>query len=92
MKYSAPTRLLSLMLVAASVIPAAADELTKTQFIQLDADNNGYLTQREIEAQPESSRWLQISTYGSFTLADVNSDGQVDQAEFSAFEKALPVE
>ncbi len=92
MKYSLPTRLVSLMLVAASVIPAGADELTKTQFIQLDVDRNGYLTQHEIKAQPESSRWLQISTFGSFTLADVNSDGQVDQAEFSAFEQALPVE
>lgn len=92
MKHSAPTGLVSLMLVAVSGIPAAADELTKTRFIQLDANRDGYLTQHEIRTQPESSRWLQISTYGSFTLADVNSDGQVDEAEFSAFEQALPVE
>lgn len=92
MKYSAPTRLASLILVATFVIPAGADELTETQFIQLDGDSSGYLTRQEIRAQPEYARWLQISTYGGFTLADVNSDDRVDPAEFSAFEQLLPVE
>lgn len=92
MKTSAPIRLTGLALVAMSALPAVADDVAKTKFTQLDADGSGYLTRQEISTQTELSRWVQISTYGSFTLADVNSDGRVDAVEFSAFEETLPVE
>ncbi len=92
MRYLSIAAPLGFALVTAFVTAAGADELTKTQFVQLDGDGDGYLSRTEISAQPEYSRWMQISTYGSFDLADVNADDRVDQSEFSAFEQLLPVE
>ncbi len=49
------------------------------EFSQLDADGNGALTATEAQQSPElSSNWKEY---------DKNEDGQLNRAEFSAFEK-----
>ncbi len=62
------------------------------QFYQLDTDGDGLVSKSEIEAQPELTRGMEVSTYGSFRMGDINSNGYLDQAEFQAIEEVLPVE
>lgn len=47
-------------------------------FSDLDKDNKGHLTQQDIQSYPQiQTQWEQM---------DVDKDGQVNRAEFSAFE------
>ncbi len=71
---------------------AFADEPGAVPFRQLDTDQDGYVTKAEIEAKPTFTRTMQISTYGSFELADIDKDGRLTVQELAAFEEELPVE
>lgn len=57
---------------------AIAGEQQGEMFKQLDTDQDGYISAEEAEAHGDlTSQWNSV---------DKNSDGQVDQSEFSAFE------
>lgn len=60
------------------------------QFRQLDTDNNSLLSQEEFYAQPQAARKLKM--YNRFGQADFNADGEIDKAEFSAFEAPASVD
>lgn len=62
------------------------------QFYQLDTDADGLVSKSEIDAQPEITRLMEVSTYGSFNRGDFNSNGYLDWLEFQAIEEMLPVE
>lgn len=57
---------------------AIAGEKQDEMFKQLDTDQDGYISAEEAQAHGDlTSQWDSV---------DQNSDGQVDQSEFSAFE------
>lgn len=57
---------------------AAQAETPSSQFQNLDADANGYLSQQEAASNADlSKRW---------EVLDANKDNQLDTSEFSAFE------
>lgn len=62
------------------------------QFIQLDTDGDGLITRQEIAAQPELTRWMEVSVAGGFEMGDFNSDGFLDWPEFLANEEEIPAE
>lgn len=68
------------------------DEVATAQFAALDVDANGYLSKDETKRKNEAARWLSISSYGGFELADSNGDGKVNETEFLEYEEDLPVE
>ncbi len=72
--------------------PTLAHDTGAVSFRQLDTDQDGYVTKSEIEAKPTLTRTMQISTYGSFELADNDKDGRLTVQELAAFEEELPVE
>ena len=63
-------------LVAAGFLSTAI--AGENQFNKLDADGDGYITAEEAAAHEGLQQ--------SWTATDVNEDGKVDAAEFSAFE------
>lgn len=88
---------LCLMLVTYSAYPALAvgndEQAMPALFGQLDRDGDGYLSRDEVyKTAPELTRWLSVSRFGGFELADVNRDGQLDLAEFAAYEEEIPAE
>lgn len=55
-----------------------------TSYQALDLDNDGIISEQEADAVPQlKEAWKQV---------DANMDGQVDRAEFSAFEITEPKE
>lgn len=83
----------SMLVMALGIgISVAESESIQHQFMQLDADSNGVITGDEVSAKPEVTRYMHLHYDGSFSNADVNKDGVLDRAEFSAFEEDLPVE
>ena len=73
----------SFLIAAAVLFPlslyAAGDNpTTKESFKSLDANNDGYISQKEAKADPKlSKQWDSV---------DANSDGIIEESEFSAFE------
>lgn len=66
---------------------AVADEMgsrdgSQERFRSLDKDNNGYISHDEAKDKHR--------VFWYYQRADRNSDGGVDQAEFSAFESEFP--
>jgi Ca2+-binding EF-hand superfamily protein len=83
----------SMLVMALGIgISMAESESIQHQFMQLDADSNGVITDNEVNAKPEVIRYMHLHYDGSFSTADVNKDGVIDRAEFSAFEEDLPGE
>ncbi|MEJ2299423.1 MAG: hypothetical protein P8X94_13175 [Woeseiaceae bacterium] len=73
---------LAAVVVLASGSALAAGATGSTSFQSLDLDHNGYVSQDEAKTAPElSTNWEAV---------DVNKDGQIDAAEFSAFEESQP--
>ena len=70
----------------------AANPGITAQFHQLDANQDGMLTDIEVDSRPDLTRYMNLYNYGSFGQADVNEDGHLDKAEFAAFEEELPAE
>jgi len=62
------------------------------QFQQLDANQDGIVTEIEIDSRPGLVRYMHLYSNGSFGLADVNEDGHLNEAEFVAFEEVLSAE
>ncbi|NIP73583.1 MAG: hypothetical protein GWO16_11375 [Gammaproteobacteria bacterium] len=61
---------------------AGSPEETQARFQEIDANQDGYISMQEAEEhQRLKDHW---------TAADQNADGQVDEAEFSAFEEQYP--
>ena len=88
----------ALMLTTALSLPLQATAIYKyntvivNQFIQLDTDGDGLITRKEIAAQPELTRGMEVSVAGSFEMGDLNSDGALDWPEFMANEEEIPAE
>jgi hypothetical protein len=61
--------------IAAAAVATAGEN---PYFNKLDADGNGVLSQEEAAADPVLME--------NWATADINQDGQLEQAEFSAFE------
>ena len=66
-------------LVASFAFAAKAVAAEKDQFTQLDADGNGMISADEAAADPMLRQ--------DWAAADVNKDGQLERAEFSALEE-----
>lgn len=62
------------------------------QFQQLDANQDGIVTEIEVDSRPDLVRYMHLYSYRSFGLADVNEDGHLNEAEFVAFEEVLSAE
>jgi len=72
------------MISAMSSVMAASD-MTGTQemrFNTIDANDNGYISQAEAKDKHR--------IYYYYQRADKNSDGHLDESEFSAFEVMIP--
>ena len=91
-----PLTAISLILLTLTIHSAFAyaenEEVMAALFNQLDVNGNGYLSKDEIQTKTNVTRWLSVSSYGGFEIADVNGDGQLEKREFAAFEEDLPVE
>ncbi len=62
------------------------------QFSQIDADGDGLISKAEVNAQPELTRYMDVSVQGSFEMGDINSDGMLNFAEFMANEEEISAE
>jgi hypothetical protein len=65
--------------VASFAFAASALAGETDQFTQLDTDGNGMISSEEAAADP--------TLVESWTAVDVNQDGQLERAEFSALEE-----
>ena len=65
--------------VASSVFAASALAGESEKFTQLDTDGNGTISSEEAAADPKLVE--------DWATADVNGDGQLERAEFSALEQ-----
>ena len=79
-----------LLLLAQSVV--AGEPGITEQFQQLDVNQDGVVTEIEVDSRPDLVRYMHLYGNSSFGLADINADGQLDEAEFAAFEEELPAE
>ena len=70
--------------VASSVFAASALAGDSGKFTQLDADGNGVISSEEAAVDPK--------LIDNWTKADVNGDGQLERAEFSALEQKSKME
>jgi sporulation protein YlmC with PRC-barrel domain len=61
---------------------ATGAQTTQLSFQDLDTNNDGYISQEEAANDPALA--------DNFSQADQNSDDQIDQSEFSAFEESQP--
>jgi Ca2+-binding EF-hand superfamily protein len=61
---------------------AAQSDTTRENFNKLDANQDGYISQQEAQADKQLT--------DDWSKADKNQDGQIDISEFSAFEESLP--
>jgi Ca2+-binding EF-hand superfamily protein len=79
--------LIGTILFAAACSVSAEDMASDKQFMTLDANNDGFLTQTELSSVKKlADRW---------TALDVNKDGRIEKAEFALLDKAeafVPVE
>jgi len=65
---------------------------TVKKFKQLDTNKDGFLSKTEATAQPELTRYMEISNYGyGFEQGDINSDNVLDLHEFLLNEESLPL-
>jgi Ca2+-binding EF-hand superfamily protein len=71
-------------------IAYAGDDPLREQFNQLDNNSDGMLTRAELNAKPELIRFSNFYAQGSFRLADINKDNQIDFREFEAHEEVIP--
>ena len=72
---------------------AVAEELgIDEQFRMLDINNDGVVTEIEVDSRPDVVRYMNLYSNSSFGLADVDDDGHLDEAEFAAFEEEIPAE
>ena len=62
------------------------------QFRTLDANQDGRVTEIEVDSRPDVVRYMHLYSNSSFGLADLNDDGSLDEAEFAAFEEEIPAE
>ncbi len=70
-----------LLPMAAVAADTAATTDSQARFRSLDKDHNGYISHDEARNH---------RVFGYYQRADRNSDGAVDQSEFSAFEQEFP--
>lgn len=70
--------------VASSALAATAMAGETDSFTKLDADGNGMISSEEAAADPKLSQ--------DWDAADVNQDGQLERAEFSALEEKSKAE
>jgi Ca2+-binding EF-hand superfamily protein len=70
----------------------ADNELVQNQFSELDKDLSGFITQDEVQSQPDVIRSMNLYYQDSFVLADINQDGVLDLEELYAYEEQIPAE
>ena len=70
----------------------ADNPLVQHQFSQLDKDLSGFITQDEVQSQPDLIRSMNLYYQDSFLEADVNKDGVLDLKELYAYEEQIPAE
>lgn len=70
--------------VAASAFAAGALAGESAQFMLLDADGNGMISSEEAKNDARLTE--------DWQAVDANQDGQLERAEFSAFEQKMKVE
>ena len=87
--FQAAGTVLLLLLVQQAV---AAEPAVNEQFRVLDANQDGKLTEIEVDSRPDVVRYMHLYSNSSFGLADLNDDGSLDEAEFAAFEEEIPAE
>jgi len=70
----------------------ADNKLIQKQFSELDKDLSGFITQDEVQSQPEVIHFMNLYYQDSFLEADVNKDGTLDLEELYAYEQQIPAE
>lgn len=81
--YKVAIAVLALMLPAAAIAAEASSASgSQERFRSLDKDRNGYISHNEAKDQHR--------VFWYYQRADQNSDGALDQSEFSAFEEQVP--
>ena len=70
----------------------AGNKLVQKQFSDLDKDLSGFITQDEVQSQPDLIRSMNLYYQDSFLEADINEDGVLDLEELSAYEEQIPSE
>ena len=70
----------------------ADNQVIQNQFIQLDKDLSGFITQDEVRSQPDLIRSMNLYYQDSFLMADINQDGALDLEELYAYEEQIPAE
>ncbi len=76
---------LLIVMLSAMTSVFSAGEMTgkhEMRFDRLDSNDNGYISQAEAKDKHR--------VYYYYQRADINSDGHLDESEFSAFEMEVP--
>lgn len=70
----------------------AVNDQLQEQFNKLDDNKDKMLTQEELRAHPALIQFTNFYSHGSFILADINKDNQIDIKEFVAHEEDISAE
>jgi Ca2+-binding EF-hand superfamily protein len=70
----------------------ADNKLIQKQFNELDRDLSGFISQDEVQSQPNLVRFMNLYYQDSFLMADINQDGVLDLDELFAYEEEISAE
>lgn len=70
----------------------ADNKLIQKQFNDLDRDLSGFISNDEVQSQPNLIRFMNLYYQDSFLQADINEDGVLDLEELYAYEETISAE
>lgn len=70
----------------------ADNKLIQKQFNDLDRDLSGFISNDEVQSQPNLTRFMNLYYQDSFLQADINEDGVLDLEELYAYEETISAE
>ena len=81
--------LLIMMILSFQILSNANADIdeNKFQFIKLDINSDGLISQEEQQKNPELYRFTRLYSLRDFILADIDQDGYIDMKEFVANEE-----
>ena len=80
------------IVLSSSATAFAENDRLQEQFNKLDDNKDNTLTQAELRAHPALIQYTNFYSRGSFFMADINKDGQIDYKEFVAYEEDISAE
>lgn len=82
----------SVSVYAAPYAEPAVDPLIVNQFLQLDVNGNGVISQDEMLEQADLVRTMHLYDRDGFGRADFDHNGVIDKDELYAYEEVIPAE